>query len=152
MGAGGDIDDGAATLGDEHLEGLNAAVDGAEDVDLQQAPGAVGIFFPRQGLVVQPGVVDEAVEGAELSTGAGDELLRERPFADRTAHGQGFAAPGADFVNQSVEQISVNVVDHHPGALPRQVECQSASNATTGARDNDDFAYQFIRGAHAGFP
>ncbi|MDT4861793.1 hypothetical protein FQZ97_964130 [compost metagenome] len=70
-----------------------------------------------------------------------DDLAGSGVVGDVAAVGEGLAAGGADLRNHGFGGLQVDVIDQHPGAFGGQGQGVGATEAATGAGDDDDAVF-----------
>ena len=91
-------------------------------------------------------VVDQAVEAAEVVHRRCHQSVGNRRIAHRAGGGQGPAALPGDLRHQGVEQVGIQVVDHQGGTFRGEVTGQGATDAATGASQQEGLAGEVVGG------
>jgi hypothetical protein len=135
------VDDAAATALAAHLlQGMDAGVVAAQQVDLEQAACRVTLgLLPGRAQVDDAGEVDQAVEPAVQIHAAGDECRAVVPARDIDPHGCGAVALAAQIGGQPIGCGLIDVRQQQGRAFGYEIPCDRGADAATGADDDDGF-------------
>ena len=138
----GDVDDLAGLLGDQVRRGGPAAVEGADQVDLEDSPEVLGRHLGERSHPRDPRVVDDDVKPPQLGHGALHERLHLRVGGHVGDDREGPATGRGDQAGGLVEIGLRARGERHVGPGPRERDRHRSSQAPAGAGDDGHAAVE----------